>query len=82
MTARYEYRSDSSAAAAVMAGAAVLLLEWAFIRGNDYNMDTSTMQKYFIRGADASGLLAPNRLWGYGTLDLYAAFERLTTVER
>lgn len=82
ITARYEYRTDSSAAAAVLAGAATLLLEWAFIRGNDYNMDTSTMQKYFIRGADSTGLPSPNRMWGNGTLDLYATFERLTTVER
>lgn len=72
---RYGYRTGSSAAAAVTAGAAVLLAEWGIVRGNDINMDSVGVQKYLIRGANRSGRAFPNEEWGYGTLDLYGAFE-------
>lgn len=76
-TARYGYRSGSSAAAAVTAGAAILLAEWGLVRENDLNMDSVGVQKYLVRGADRSGRSFPNREWGYGTLDLYGVFESL-----
>ena len=40
-------------------------------------MNTVSIQKYLIRGADSDGLTEANRLWGNGTLDLYGVFERL-----
>lgn len=77
ITARYDYRSGSSMAAAVAAGVAAMLMEWGILRENDALMDTVTIQKYIIRGADSDGVTEPNRLWGNGTLDVYGIFERL-----
>lgn len=77
--ARFGFRSGSSEGAAVTAGAAALLAEWAFIRKNDITMDTQKAKKYLIRGADRSGITIPNTTWGNGTLDLYGTFDRLRT---
>lgn len=76
-TARYGYRTGSSAAAAIVAGASILMAEWGVIRGNDINMNSVAVQKYLIRGANRAGRSFPNREWGYGTLDLYGVFEGL-----
>ncbi len=76
---RYGYRTGSSAAAAVTAGAAILLAEWGIVKENDINMDSVGVQKYLIRGANRSGRVFPNEEWGYGTLDLYGAFEVIRT---
>lgn len=77
LTARYDFRSGSSMAAAITAGAAALLMEWGILRGNDVSMDTVIIQKYLIRGADSDGVTEANRLWGNGTLNVYDVFERL-----
>lgn len=79
LLSRYGYMNGSSAATAIAAGAAALLLEWGIIKENDITMDTVTIQKYFIRGANSSGMTGTNRLWGNGTLDLYGVFESLIT---
>ena len=75
--ARYDYRTGSSMAAGVTAGAAALLGEWAFVKQNDIAMDTVKAKKYLIRGADREGITIPSRTWGNGTLDLYGTFNRL-----
>ena len=76
-TARYGYRTDSSSAAAITAGASILLAEWGLVKRNDINMDSVVVQKYLIRGANRAGRKFPNREWGYGTLDLYGVFDAL-----
>ena len=77
--ARYGFRTGSSAAAAVTAGAVALLAEWAFVRKNDVSMDTRKAKKYLIRGADRTGITIPSQIWGNGTLDLYGTFDSLRT---
>ncbi len=61
-TARYDYKSGSSMAAAITSGIAALLMEWGVLRGNDITMDTVSIQKYLIRGSN--GTEEPNKLWG------------------
>lgn len=61
-TARYDYKSGSSMAAAITSGIAAMLMEWGVLRGNDITMDTVSIQKYLIRGSN--GTEEPNRLWG------------------
>lgn len=82
LRSRFGYLSGSSAAASITAGVAALLLEWGIVRGNDVSMDTITVQKYLIRGADSSGMNGVNRLWGNGTLYLYGVFESLVPGRR
>ena len=70
--------TGTSAAAALTAGGAALLLEWGVGRGNRLTMGTLEIKQLLIRGADRSpSLLYPNRSWGYGTLNLYQAFTAL-----
>lgn len=70
--------TGTSAAAAVTAGAAALLLEWGIVRGNRLTLGTLEIKQLLIRGADRNAsLLYPNRSWGYGALNLYQAFAAL-----
>ncbi|MFQ9510303.1 MAG: S8 family peptidase [Lachnospiraceae bacterium] len=75
-------RTGSSIAAAHMAGASALLLDWAVNQGHQPNMNTDEAITFFIRGADRNeGLAYPNREWGYGTLNMYQVFQRLTSLD-
>ena len=70
--------TGTSAAAAVTAGAAALMLEWGIVKERRPGMSTLEIKQLLIRGADRnSSQLYPNRSWGYGTLNLYAAFASL-----
>ena len=71
-------RSGSSIAAAHVAGAAALMLEWGIVKGNMYSMDTGSIKNYLLRGAQRNpDRNYPNREWGYGLLDLYSTFREL-----
>lgn len=77
---RYTVRSGTSAAAAITAGAAALVMEWAIVRENYLVMNGVVLRKYMIRGARRSMLRDyPNTEWGYGTLDIYNTFINLVT---
>lgn len=74
----YGERTGTSVAAAHMAGAAALLMEWAVYGGHQPNINTGEAITFFIRGADRSvSMTYPNREWGFGTLNMYQSFERL-----
>ncbi|MET3742777.1 S8 family peptidase [Faecalicatena orotica] len=71
--------TGTSIAASVTAGSAALILEWGIVRGNWPTMSSLEIKQLLIRGANRSNNeLYPNRSWGYGTLNLYSAFEALT----
>lgn len=71
----YTRRSGSSIAAAHTAGAAALLMEWS----GERRLSGTQIRRYLIRGAGRNTEQEyPNPSWGYGTLDLYGTFERLT----
>lgn len=78
---RFTSRTGSSAATAVMSGAAALLMEWEAVRKGNYNVTTIDIKNSLIRGARTnSGVLYPNKSWGYGSLDLYSTFERIRNI--
>lgn len=61
----YTSQTGSSIAAAHVAGASAMLLEWGILRANLYSMDTGIIKGYLIRGADRNaGVTYPNREWG------------------
>lgn len=69
--------TGTSVAAAITAGAAALLLEWFFVRGNNPNINTTILREYFIRGASApQNRSVPNKEFGFGILDLVGTFEQ------
>lgn len=70
--------TGTSAAAALAAGAAALLMEWGVVQGNVPTMDGSAIQRFLIRGARRPGTYSyPNKSWGFGLLDLYGSFRSL-----
>ena len=78
---RFVRNTGSSIAAAHVAGAAALLLEWAVGLGNRPYINTNDARTFFIRGADRRpDLVYPNREWGFGTLNAYQIFDRLRNV--
>ena len=71
--------TGTSAAAALGAGACALMMEWGIVRGNVPTMDSVTIQRYLVRGADRPSVFEyPNRIWGYGILDLYGGFQAIS----
>lgn len=68
-------KSGTSIAAAHTAGAVALLLSWGVYYGNDPYMSTNEIKSLLIRGARRdSDFQYPNRISGYGKLDLAEAF--------
>ncbi len=61
----YTVRSGSSIAAAHVAGAAALMLEWGIVRANMFSMDMGSIKNYLIRGAQRNpDVTYPNRELG------------------
>ncbi|WP_346928859.1 S8 family peptidase [Clostridium sp.] len=70
--------NGTSVAAAVTAGACVLLFEWGIIKLNDPYMYSQTMKTYIARGADKRlGDIYPNPQWGYGLLNILQMFQNM-----
>jgi len=71
-------RSASCMAAAIAGGALAQYLEWAVVQGNEPYFRINDMKYYLYRGAERSSLLTyPNRLWGYGRLNIKGAFDAM-----
>lgn len=67
---------NTSIAAAVCAGAAALIMEWGFTRGNNLTLNTPSVQAYLEGGAERNpNEIYPNNINGYGKLNVYRAFE-------
>lgn len=74
-------RSGTSIASAVTAGAAALILEWAIVEGNNPYINTEAIRLLLIRGANKRmDTEYPNRAWGWGSLDVYGAFDILRNI--
>lgn len=70
--------TGASLAAAITAGAAAQFMQWAVIDGNAPFIRSQELKNYFIRGARREPSDSyPNRIWGYGRLDLYETFVKL-----
>lgn len=74
----YGNRTGSSLSAAITAGGVAQFLQWAVVEGNDPLADTREVRNYFIKGATRmADRTYPNQEWGYGSLNVLGAFERL-----
>lgn len=75
----YGKTTGTGAAAAHAAGIAAMGLEWGVVKGNDSYINGVEIKKILIRGADRSqNLTYPNRIWGYGTINVLGAFKSLS----
>lgn len=67
--------SGTSAAAAILAGACALMMQWGVVMGNDTGFSTYQIRAYLIRGCDRTATMSyPNTQWGYGALNLFQTF--------
>lgn len=74
----YVTLTGTSAAAAVTTGAVAQIMQWALVEQNEPFLSNAGMKNMLIRGAGRTNDRSyPNREWGYGTLDVYRAFELL-----
>lgn len=77
-TSLYTRKSGTSIAAAIVAGAAALLLQWGIVNRNAFSITNEDIKQILIRGANREGSISyPSPIWGYGTLDVYGAFNTL-----
>ena len=77
----YTTITGSSAAAAITAGAVALLVQWGIQSYNGRILTATEIKNLLYRGAvRISGLYYPNRIWGFGTLNLYGIFESLVNL--
>ena len=70
--------TGTSAAAAITAGACAQIMQWAIVDQNNTVMSNTSIKNMLIRGtAKPENRTYPNREWGYGTLDVFGAFQNL-----
>lgn len=75
---KYTQITGTGAAAAHSTGAIAMVLEWGVVRGRYTSITGSNIKNLLIRGAYRSEKMEyPNKLWGYGALDVYGLFEKL-----
>lgn len=75
---RFSYRTGTSAAAAIAAGAAACLFEWGIVRGNRIWLNNNGVRFSLIQGATRSpNIEYPSKEWGYGKLNLYQTISLL-----
>lgn len=74
----YEPKTGSSIAAALYAGIAALLLEYGVVNGRIPYCRTREIKSITIAGCNRKATLDyPNKIWGYGTVDILNSFEIL-----
>lgn len=75
---RFTYRTGTSAAAAIAAGASACLLEWGVVQGNRIWLNNNALRATMIQGAVRSpNINYPSKEWGYGKLNLFQTVANL-----
>lgn len=75
----YTVFTGTSAASALMAGAIALLVEWGLKGELQKVLSVTEIKNLLFRGASRKeNSYYPNRIWGFGTLNLYGIFESLS----
>ncbi len=71
----YGSMTGTSAAAAVVTGAAALLMEWGIVKNNMPTINGDLIKNLFISGCTRDeNITYPNNQWGYGRMNLYNTF--------
>jgi hypothetical protein len=78
---QFAERTGSSIAAGITAGAAALLLEWILYQLGEESVDSIQIRNLLLLGTERmEGETYPNRVWGYGMLNLYQAFDKIRRI--
>ncbi|MFA9464659.1 MAG: S8 family peptidase [Velocimicrobium sp.] len=79
LNGEYGVATGTGAACAYATGIIAMILEWAVIRGNYTNITGMNISKLLLRGATREeGMVYPNKIWGYGKIDIAGLFEKLS----
>ena len=74
-------RTGSSIATGITAGAAALMMEWVVYSLQQKTIDSTQIRNLLVLGTEKRpNDLYPNREWGYGTLNVYNAFETIRRI--
>lgn len=80
---QYTRVSGTSVATAHATGIAAMVFEWGIVRGNYYSISGLQMQRFLIRGASVTVRNGyPNKVWGYGPINIYNTFISLRSTLR
>ncbi len=78
----YSTLSGSSVAAAHVAGAAAIILQWGIVNKNFIGMNGNIIKSFLLEGAKRQkGIYYPNNQYGYGQLDLLNTFKEMATIQ-
>ncbi len=73
--------TGTGVAAAHTSGIVAMFLEWAVLGDNEPGANSMVIKSYLIRGAiRQENLIYPNRIYGYGILDIFNVFDILRTL--
>lgn len=76
---KYSSTTGTGVSAAHTAGIMAMVMEWAILKGNYTGLTGAELNKILIRGAERKDDTEyPNRMWGYGAIDAFGTFEKLT----
>lgn len=76
---RYGSLTGTGSAAAYATGAAALIMEWGFCKGNHTGITGNQVNRMIIRGAQRNPSdTYPNNIWGYGQMDVYKMLQQLS----
>lgn len=74
----YTRFTGSSAASAITAGAVALLAQWGLQNSDGKILSATEVKNLLFRGASRQeNIYYPNKVWGFGTLNVYGVFESL-----
>ena len=80
---QYGTLTGTGAAAAHTAGVIAMILEWAYSKGNFTAVTGIQINRMIIREAQRNDLyIYPNNIWGYGQINIYNIFNRLSGIKR
>lgn len=78
----YTRVSGTSAAAAHTAGLAAMIFEWGIVKRNYETMASKQIERFLLRGVETiPSLQYPNRIWGYGKVNIYNTFLSLNGLD-
>ncbi len=69
--------TGTSVSAAVTAGAAALIMQWAAVENNGPYITGTGLKQLIITGCRPMSAYVPDSQWGYGALDVFGSFEAI-----
>ncbi len=75
---QYGTATGTGVATAYAAGIAAMIIEWAYFKGNYTTVTGNQISRLMMRTADRDpGYVYPNRIWGYGKLNVENIFKEI-----